>query len=290
MKRVITLLGLLAGVSSVANAETLWVYGVNEHGGWYDANKDKEVSNNNMCWAAVSSNLINWWQSQYDVSNASYRYIPKGDEVWAKYNNYVLDPNEVGDIRMGLEWWLSGNGWGYFKDNNGWSYGGFYEKYVEDNDIYYDELYVRFVEGNATQLTNYLRDTLRSESSRQGIGLNIVGHGITLWGVEFTDPQTIEAVWVTDSDDVYTSAGDRGLFRVSVVYNTDGTMSLAGPSSEDGYYKGETRIDSFTIIDAVQTDAWGMPRIELTPPVPEPTTATLSLLALAGVAARRRRR
>ena len=44
-------------------------------------------------------------------------------------------------------------------------------------------------------------------------------------------------------------------------------------------------LGNFEIFDITESDRWGLQRI-----IPEPTTATLSLLALAGLALRRRRR
>ena len=49
MKKTITLLGLLAGVGISAAAETLWVYGASEHGGWYDADKESSKDDLNKC-------------------------------------------------------------------------------------------------------------------------------------------------------------------------------------------------------------------------------------------------
>lgn len=46
----------------------VFVEGVTSAGGWYDVNKMGEGSLNgdiNMCWAAASSNMIQWWQDRY---------------------------------------------------------------------------------------------------------------------------------------------------------------------------------------------------------------------------------
>ncbi|MBR1998456.1 MAG: IdeS/Mac family cysteine endopeptidase, partial [Akkermansia sp.] len=125
------------------------------------------------------------------------------------------------------------------------------------------------------------------DTVRQGIGINLNGHGITLWGVEFTDPQTISALWVTDSDDTIASVGDMDLFKVGVDY-INGSMYLTD------YYSSANRVDSLTVLDASEIDEWGLPRVYIDLPaplsaVPEPTTATLSILALAALSARRRR-
>lgn len=289
MKRVITLLGLLAGVSSVANAETHWVYGVSEHGGWYDADKTNYDEDYNKCWAAVSSNLINWWQIQYDVSKVG---APTGDEVW---NKYRTSANRVmSNVQVGVDWWWTGKAdddytiLGIADSFN--SSAKYYKDVIPSIDSYSYNDYVYHVEGTATQLATYLYDSLIDGVPRLGIGLNVgssatsANHGVTVWGADFAADKTLTALWLTDSDDAIGSSGDLDLFRVSVEYKDD---ALYLP---DYWNSGARYVESLTVLDASATDAWGMPRIELTPPVPEPTTATLSLLALAGLAARRRRR
>jgi hypothetical protein len=165
------------------------------------------------------------------------------------------------------------------------------DAFVKDEEIYDQNKYVRHVDGTGAQLTLYLWETLSTPDVRQGIGLNIAGHGITLWGVEFANPQTITAFYVTDSDDaITTKTGDLDLFKVAVKYTEDGSMYLAGPEEENGYWSGAKSVNSLTIIDANETDAWNLPRIYLSAPIPEPSTATLSLLALGCLAIRRRRK
>lgn len=289
MKQSIAILSAIIGVASAAAAETLWVYGASEQGGWYDADKTG-TNDTQLCWAAVSSNLINWWQSQYEVP--SYRYIPtQQDEVWSKYKNNVVG-DVVADARIGLEWWLSGYGFGYFNESSyNLSLAGYYDAYVKYDEIYWGNKYVRHVDGTGAQLTLYLWETLSAPDVRQGIGLNIAGHGITLWGAEFANPQTITAFYVTDSDDaISTKTGDLDLFKVAVKYTENGSMYLAGPEEENGYWSGAKSVNSLTIIDANETDAWNLPRIYLSAPIPEPSTATLSLLALGCLAVRRRRK
>ena len=44
MKRAIAIMSILAGLSGAAGAETLWVYGVNEQQGWYDADKENSTT------------------------------------------------------------------------------------------------------------------------------------------------------------------------------------------------------------------------------------------------------
>ncbi len=60
----------------------VWVNGVDESGGWHDANKvngyDGEADDN-MCYAASAANLIAWWQENSNLTSSA----PKGsDNIW----------------------------------------------------------------------------------------------------------------------------------------------------------------------------------------------------------------
>ena len=293
MKRAITLLSILAGLSSVASAETLWVYGVSEHGGWYDADKTDKAADYNKCWAAVSSNLINWWQNQYVVKSPTTngKYIPDEDAVWEKYRTCAT--TSMGDTAIGVDWWWSGDayyiysyigGTPFIQDGKTWS-AAYYAYDVPSNGYSYLD-YVNTVSVSAIDLSKYLYDAMSDyDKQRLGFGINLGGqhgHGITLWGADFGADMTLQAVYITDSDDVTEGGGDFDLKRFEV-YRENGAYYLKD------YWSTTNKIDSLTVLDASATDAWGLERIYLTAPVPEPTTATLSLLALAGLAARRRR-
>lgn len=294
MKRAITLLSILAGLSSVASAETLWVYGVSEHGGWYDADKTDKAADYNKCWAAVSSNLINWWQNQYVVKSD----IPDEDAVWEKYRTCAT--TSPGDTAIGVDWWWTGDGYALYLMMGGDNFGPG-TPFIQDSEAtsaaYYADkalgnyysyaAYVNTVSVSAIDLSKYLYDAMSDyDKQRLGFGINLggkPGHGITLWGADFGADMTLQAVYITDSDDVTEGGGDFDLKRFEV-YSENGAYYLKD------YWSTSNKIDSLTVLDASATDAWGMERIYLTAPVPEPTTATLSLLALAGLAARRRRK
>jgi MYXO-CTERM domain-containing protein len=93
---------------------------------------------------------------------------------------------------------------------------------------------------------------------------------------------------------------DAGLFYAALM--SDRTLSLTLPGengdatynyyqlvAENGWYSAESNytfyLGNFEIFDITESDRWGLQRL-----IPEPSTATLSLLALAALAARRRRR
>ncbi len=68
----------------------LFAEGVSFNSGWYDVNKKAQGNNGdiNMCWAATSSNMIQWWQDRYKEAGGT---LPAGcpDGVGTKnYDNY----------------------------------------------------------------------------------------------------------------------------------------------------------------------------------------------------------
>ena len=301
MKRAITLLSLLAGLNAFSDTETFWLYGVNEYGGWYDADKTSSTEDYNKCWAAVSANMINWWQSQYQLPDT----LLTGSDVWTEYRTKAN--TVMSNAQVGIDWWWSGKAAAdmtlfYSIDPfTASSANRYYYSYTVIGapaiyDYKYQE-YVYFVEPEKVgerELTRQLYDIFSSKEPRQGITLNIGSsetaslHGITLWGAEFADSQTLTALWVTDSDDAIFSVGDQDLFRVSVEYK-NGAIYLS-----DYWYEEARYLESLTVLDATKTDAWNLQRTLLEAPMPyalpEPTTATLSMLALAALATRRRRK
>lgn len=93
-----------------------------------------------------------------------------------------------------------------------------------------------------------------------------LAHAYTLWGLEYEgtgDDRRITKMWVTDSDD-----GIERLVEYDI-YTKENSLAFT-TGAEIRYADG----------------LWTLP----TASIPEPTTATLSLLALAGLLTRRRRR
>lgn len=281
----------MAGMLGIAQAsETLWVYGVNEYGGWFDADKQSSSEDFGKCWAAVSANLINWWQNQYVVPS-NYYTIPTGDAVWERYRKYTKPV--MSEVYIGLDWWW----YNKFRSEAFNFYGPLYSPYMTATDYYNNfEKYVYTVEAESVDLSSYLYNALSSGDVRPGIGINVgssptaPAHGITFWGAEFDEEKKLTALWVTDSDDNIlnkadsdSAAVDLGLFKVNV------EITEQGYYLSDYWYEDARYIDALTVLDATQTDGWNLERVYLTAPVPEPATATLSLLGLVALAARRRR-
>ena len=107
-----------------------------------------------------------------------------------------------------------------------------------------------------------------------------LAHALTLWGVELDEDGNLESIWLTDSDDE-----EERLFQMSVVMDKEADKIYLGEKQDDGSYYCGYGNDIFIIgvyaINSSLSANWQL--------VPEPATATLSLLALAALAARRRR-
>ena len=239
MKKTLTLLALVAALMPMmphaAKAETIWVTGISLSNpnnyttavGWYDATKDTKGGSggrkdNELCWAAASSNIIAWWQDQQDYEIEAPQKL---QDIWDKYRDTFA--NVGGHANLGLSWWLDGSyskdgrtapllhpdqpsGGGYYSDSLVTDIG--YAPGVRDGDLKVLEIteYSSVAALSAT-LVNYIR-------SGYGVELSCItpaknGHSITLWGVDYNEPtQTITGFYVTDSDDYNLNT----LTRVSV--------------------------------------------------------------------------
>ncbi len=127
-------------------------------------------------------------------------------------------------------------------------------------------------------------------------------HAVTLWGADYSSTTgMLEGVWLTDSDD-NRAGGDlaeQGLFYASIgtqAYTYDVSQTVEGVTTkwqeertfltlntESGWLQ-DSLIQEFYFYNTAVSDLWGLGL------VPEPSTAALSLLVLAGLATRRRRR
>ncbi len=328
MKKSLSFLLLLC--LGVAQAETVWLDGVDQYSGWTDYNKSNpkaEDGDNNLCWAASASNVINWWQKRYVTPSAA----PTGEAIWSTFK--ASTSGDVGGNTIGaMQWWLTG--W-YSYDGSpdaefyaGWA--------MEDESIInktinkdtYFEGYYRYLEGNlesvyenkwVDHLQRFMNDLdagVNVDNKREGytglsytlkeaisggagvsvsLKTDIGGHAVTLWGAEFNEDGNLIGMWLTDSDDnQYGKHEDSGIFYAALGESTltmtttfgDGTSvtkEYYQVTTESGWYGQDTYLTGFTFFNTAVSDTWGMML------APEPATATLGLLALVGLAARRRR-
>ena len=306
---VLVLLAFSAALSTASAAEA-WVDGVSQTSGWYDANKANpyaEDGDNDLCWAASASNLIAWWQDKYQTPAGVPNSI---DSIWATYKN-AATADTGGDTHAAVQWWLTGvyvptsdeeADRSMFKQDSTSVLpafeGYYYEEYGEEMAPWPNYELQRWEYPLRNFLCMDYRDTFTSDNIvslvLQGCGVGIglaqdnnskFGHAITLWGLEYdSSTNAISRMWLTDSDDAQYNFGQDGLFAVDVTTRDD---KLYIDTTDSNWYTKEENIyisNLFAINPAVSTE-WGIPLA-----VPEPGTATLSLLGLTGLLARRRRK
>ena len=322
-------LGLTLGIASAAveydisdNYKTVWAQNVDESAGWYDVNKASLEEGHPealMCYAASASNLIAWWQKIYCESLITSTTPPDVNDIWKKYVDNNKETNKGGFIQAAFNWWISGVYSPLNQEGTDWAseddpiWERFYGSYDDFSSIYAEdgttpaltlsylynpeEQYFYDLHGlqqsdltyllsepwvyNSEEPANFDVDFAEIFEDGGGVSLAIqsdgktaLSHSITLWGVTYDEEGQVAGLWLTDSDD-FDNETD-GLFYADIVINEeDGRLFFADEKlygSDDAFVSGVFVLDS----------SWRM--------VPEPTTATLSLLALCGLAARRRRR
>lgn len=282
---------LLLGTSFEAQAEQVWVNGVTTESGWIDYDKSRSDNDDDLlCWAASASCVLDYWQSLYITSSA----IPTGKDIWNRFKEASND--QAGNAIYGIQWWISGDYAGTTNraaysisstsvpiETNISQFGGYYWDVIPETDG-----------SKHKHLTNFLHQTLIptdfevmidnllyapiSLLIRSNYGMS---HMITLWGLEYeinsSGVSEITSMWITDSDDYTNQLREIETFR-------NGSSSLLyldySQFSDENVW-----LIQYNYINVAESDTWDFQRL-----IPEPTTATLSLLALAGLAARRRRK
>ena len=223
-----------------------------------------------------------------------------------------------GDVAAAVQWWLTGvyvptNDEQYQRSSYGKASTSQFDVF---EGYYYDDYLFTLADAYASQYSNYdvalragytneFRDFMyfRAASTnltdnilyaiQNGMGMavglaadsgNLV-HAVTLWGIEYTETDGITRLWLTDSDDAqYGYNEDDGLFSVGV---TQRNGKLYFDEDDNDWYADVNAqgvyVNHLYALNPAAASDWGLP-------VPEPATATLSLMALAGLADRRRRR
>ncbi len=264
-----------AALLPTTQADIIWADGVDATSGWYDANKTHEddapkdeydvaASDDGMCYAAATSNLLAWWQDRH-VAPAG---TPQGiDNIWStfvKNSTKISGSNAVN----ALTWWLTGTDPAGILNKHS----GYYSSVIPAGTELYnflkkDLFIVKYAKPTSADIITML-------TAGAPVALATSAHTLTLWGAEYDNDGKITKLFITDSDD-YTGKPDLLTVEPTITSRNDIKFTLDG--------KNFTIQNAFTINPEVGY-SWG-----LTPIVPEPATATLSLMALAALAARRRR-
>ena len=114
---------LTATAPDPSSYEIVFAEGVSTTTGWYDVNKKAQGNNGdiNMCWAAASSNMIQWFQDRY---KAAGKALPAGAvdgvgvTVYENYGPYELelmnvflsqwDNSKGGHMEQAIPWYFEG--------------------------------------------------------------------------------------------------------------------------------------------------------------------------------------
>ena len=199
--------------------------------GWYDVNKTRSGGNTdidkNLCFAAVSSNMLHWWFDQ----NIEYvdRYIEKNGDI-------IRANRKLSDLKTSFENPENSKIFELYKVLYGYNERGFYSDLLMDlfingytpnpkggTNIESDELIPnnnggffydvfkgekitdRTYGGNYESLSNLLKEIL-GNGGIVGLSHKVFSksnHIVTLWGAEYDLNGKLKAVYISDSDDQY---------------------------------------------------------------------------------------
>ena len=197
--------------------------------GWYDVNKTRSGGNididKNLCFAAVSSNMLHWWFDQ-NIENVD-RYIEKNGDI-------IRANRKLSDLKTSFESPENSKIFELYKVLYGYNERGFYSDLlmdlfingytpnlkggtnIESDDLipnnnggfFYDvfkgeKLTDRTYGGNYESLSNLLKEIL-GNGGIVGLSHKVFSrnnHIVTLWGAEYDLNGKLKAVYVSDSDD-----------------------------------------------------------------------------------------
>lgn len=304
-----TLFSLLAAsflLTPCAYSAQAWVNEVNASQGWldYEKNKAEGDGDDNLCWAASASCIIDYWQGLYLTSSS----IPTGGAIWERFKEVSADVG--GNQIFAIQWWLGGDYAGvtltdndttnnraaYYSDAKKLpiqtdldSFAGYYWDAIPDTytgtntsspQAAHMEDFFWFETGFEADFASTLID--RITSTPIGLAIldtnNKLAHAITLWGVEYEN-DTLSKIWITDSDDYNHTI--RGI-ETGTVTTKDGTFIKLKNYSDNTAY-GDVYIAQAYGVNPEESDTWGLLRI------PEPATTTLTLFSLVMLTHRRKR-
>lgn len=248
--------------------------------GWYDVNKTRSGGNididKNLCFAAVSSNMLHWWFDQ-NIENVD-RYIEKNGDI-------IRANRKLSDLKTSFESPENSKIFELYKVLYGYNERGFYSDLlmdlfingytsnlkggtnIESDDLipnnnggfFYDvfkgeKLTDRTYGGNYESLSNLLKEIL-GNGGIVGLSHKVFSrnnHIVTLWGAEYDLNGKLKAVYISDSDDQYEINVGMKRFEIRNVggiakISTNETDKSAG--AEVGYlhilYQGTNRWNNY---------------------------------------------
>ena len=224
--------------------------------GWYDVNKTTSGGNididKNLCFAAVSSNMLHWWFDQ-NIENVD-NYIAKNGDI-------TRANRQLSDLKTSFESQEDSKIFELYKVLYGYNERGFYtdllvdlfingytpklsgatnierDDLIPDNNggFFYDvfkgeKLTDRTYGGNYESLSEILKEVL-GDGGLVGLSHKVFSrnnHIVTLWGAEYDLNGKLSAVYISDSDDQNEEADetDLGMKRYEV-RNVGGVAKLS---------------------------------------------------------------
>ncbi len=278
MKKLLPLFALFA---SFLYAADYLVAGVDKDDAstYYDFNKVFDGTDDDLCWAYSAANVLQWWQDKQSDFYISMNAIPDGKTYSDAYASDIVSTfvaswvNDGGYEINGFEWWLSDTGCKPLTQDEEMSFpsgGGYWSDLVSTTTYIGEEIAI----ANDNAYEQYFIEVMDNAIlAGSGMTLGIYtedggGHAITLWGYGVDDEDGSYCLYLTDSDDEIS-----GMFSVDIEYHSE---------AEVWYLQDYYEMDNWFVGD-VTTLAVGVLS------VPEPATPLLSLMALGGLLARRRR-
>lgn len=245
---------------------TVFADGVTLTSGWYDVNKVKDGSYNgdiNMCWAAASSNILQWWLDRYVAAgNSIPDACPSGEGVATPYA-YELAIMEAfhthwdnalggGWVNCGIAWFFEGNGTGLSNGAQPHADTGGYFKSVWESvlpTLYcgWNNSYTGEINGWASwgagasfegmerlrKFSEYVVDIIDKGVAGLVLAQNAnnsgLHHSVTLWGYEIDyATNLLTKIYLTDSDDSTVWPRNPKLHEYVVTGSDSGTIKFSG--------------------------------------------------------------
>lgn len=236
-----------------------------ENQAWYDVNKNTSGSlqDLNLCFAAVSSNMLHWWLEQ----NGPYieKYMTMGEE------SRKDEASELQNLERYVDSFTSQQSskifdmfkyyYGYRKDGYvstillDWFINGYTPSktgainrenpdFVPDKrlgffyPVFKEKLLTRkMFSGNYESFSDLVKDALESGQImgvEHHFSLYGTTHIITLWGAEFDDVGKLRAIYVTDSDD-NSREEEIGMKRYAITKDSNGYPRLNNNTAGNSY-------------------------------------------------------
>ncbi len=304
-----------------------WAEGVTADSGWFDVNKvygsnlyAVPANDRQMCWAASAANIIQYMQVQkgypvqysstyeesanwsayktanqlaiYETFTANFQnlfYTTRDAVAWYTTGQTSFTDSYYANSGYGLSNFLSSSAPGFssiIQPENTYTAGN---AMASCHTFYSDPGFGTFISGTQ-DYASLFRTALDNSPlalsifTKSGSGWDTVGHALTMWGFKTDDTGNISSIFVTDSDDEqhFYNPDIPALYRreellkeVSVTTTEDGLLALDRTTGGFNYDYYLAEMHSFNNLYLA---------------IPEPATASLSLLGLAAMAMRRRRK